>query len=281
MIDYDPQRTSLYSPALRPTVFSSPVPLSVLPWMCAEMSRLVYAPFEKDPTQLQRLSSELRSADFTLLHTFNHDGTQAMAVRHGATDQLVVVFRGTEPDLADFATDLNGWSTPWPQGGDVHAGFCKALDAVWPQMTVALGRSALELAIFAGHSLGAALAQLAASRVQSSLAQLITIGSPAAGDDAFVATLAQLTQLHFVNCCDVVTRLPPDFLGFAHAGPVHYIDRSGQVHTPAHPLAKEDIATDQNTARVEYNQHYAWQLGTVILRDLADHSPINYVRALM
>ncbi len=282
MIDYDARRSSLYTPALRPTLFSSPT-ATITPWVCAEISRLVYAPFERDSAQLQRLSAELETGGFALLHTFNDTdtSTQAIAVRHSGTGQLVIAFRGTEQDGADYATLAQVWQVKWQENARVHTGFCKAFNAIWPKITTALDTPALSVAIFTGHSLGGALAHLAVSHLQSSLAQLITIGSPAVGNDAFVASLSMLTPQRYVNCCDLVTRLPKDWLGFAPAGAAHYIDRAGQLHPPQSPLSARAIEQDQAQARSDYTSTYFLQPGTVKLRDLADHAPINYVRALV
>lgn len=39
-------------------------------------------------------------------------------------------------------------------------------------------------------------------------------------------------------------------------------------------------AVDRTTARIEYLRDEAWRTGAVLVRDLADHAPINYERAL-
>lgn len=280
MMDYDAQRSSLYTPALRPTVFTLPV-AHVEAWMCAEISRLVYTPFEQHAEELRRLASELDNAGFKLLQAFDHDGTQAISLEHVDTNQLIIAFRGTEPDFGDIETDTRVWRKPWPQGGQVHAGFCNAFESIWPHITAEHNAMALDLAIYTGHSLGGALAHLATSRVGSALAQLVTIGSPAVGDADFATTLAQDTQLRYVNCCDLVPRLPPAWAGYTHASPALYIDRHGQLHLPEHALPAEAQNADHSAARTDYTQRMAWHAGTLLLRDMADHSPINYVRALV
>lgn len=281
MLDYDPRRTSLYQPYLEATVFGDTVQ-HVDAWVCAELSRLVYTPFEHDLAQHARLLSELHLAGFDWIEKFIAGSTQAFAVRLRATGSVVLVFRGTEPDLADFATDVQTWSAPWLMDGTVHGyvhqGFAKALDDVWPDIAHTLG-DALQTCIFTGHSLGAALATLAASRVQSPLARLVTIGSPAVGDADFVRTLRDVDIERYVNCCDVVCTMPPAWLGFAPAGTLRYINAAGQLQAVT-PDA-DAMAQDKSDARWDYLHNQAWQVGTVILRDLADHAPMNYIRALM
>lgn len=64
--------------------------------------------------------------------------------------------------------------------------------------------------LLTGHSLGAALATLAATLELS--AELITIGSPRVGNDEFVQLRATRAVKRFVNCADIVTRVPPKSL---------------------------------------------------------------------
>jgi hypothetical protein len=79
-----------------------------------------------------------------------------------------------------------------------------------------------------------------------------------------------------VHCCDVVTELPPALLGFVHGGELIYIDRDGTRHPGAAPAL---IDSDRQLARLDYLARYAFRAGTLLARDLADHAPINYVRA--
>ena len=79
----------------------------------------------------------------------------------------------------------------------------------------------------------------------------------------------------YVDCCDLVTRLPPTL--YEHVGHLHYIDRLGNVSRE--PTAQE-MREDQNTARSEYDSE-GWFSPNVELRDLADHAPVNYVSPLL
>jgi hypothetical protein len=138
---------------------------------------------------------------------------------------LVISFRGTS-GLQNFLTDGNIRRVPAPwAAGSVHEGFKHALDTVWPQIKTALGppqaqRRDLWLT---GHSLGAALAQLAALRLTREgyrVRQVYTFGTPRIGDQDFVADYdRQLGTQSFphVNARDVVARVPPLALGFRAA----------------------------------------------------------------
>jgi hypothetical protein len=61
--------------------------------------------------------------------------------------------------------------------------------------------------LITGHSLGAALATLAAIVVKP--AKLITFGSPRVGNEALCGLLDGVEVRRFVNCCDLITRIPP------------------------------------------------------------------------
>ena len=71
-------------------------------------------------------------------------------------------------------------------------------------------------------------------------------------------------------------QVPPDrLLGYAHLGNPYYIDSEGAVQQrdPNDPY----IARDQDKAELEYIEKYAWRIGDLPLRPLADHAPVNYV----
>jgi hypothetical protein len=41
------------------------------------------------------------------------------------------------------------------------------------------------------------------------------------------------------------------------------------------------VQADREAARIAYLREYAWKKGNVMIRDLADHAPINYIRSLI
>jgi hypothetical protein len=273
---YDSSRDALYRPHLAHDFF--PVKIG-LPddLLCAECSLLVYKRFESFPDEEHEARSALLSAGFDEVAYFNRDGSQAFAAWSSNSRTAVVAFRGTEQeDFTDMAHNLETFSRPWPQGGKVHEGFKEYLDLIWPELDRWLQEHPGRL-LFTGHSLGAALGTLAASLRKP--AKLATFGSPRVGNSDFVNTLSGFDISRYVDCCDLVTRLPPSSFGLAHVKPGSplYIDRLGEIK----PDATEDfIREDRGTAREEYILHEAWRRGSVAIRDLADHAPINYVYAL-
>jgi len=149
--------------------------------------------------------------------------TQAFVTGNGG--HLIVCFRGTSSGT-DALADARFLKTDAFGGrGRVHRGFQGALDSVWPQLQAAvdsLGPS--KKLFFCGHSLGAALAQLAAHRFALGaypVAGVYVYGSPRVGNrdfmDAYNELLEEKTFLH-INNKDVVARIPPRILGFNHLG---------------------------------------------------------------
>ena len=130
--------------------------------------------------------------------------------------------------------------------------------------------------LITGHSLGAALATLTASRKAAS--RLYTFGSCRVGDAAFARAISTISHDRFVDCCDLVTRVPAKEFGYVHVGSLKYIDRNGKLLE----LPKEEtINADRLKASAWYLVRHAFLPGTVFSRDLADHAPINYVSGVM
>jgi len=178
-----------------------------------------------------------------------------------SSDCLLIAFRGTEPSkIKDITTDLIFDAVPataleeMPKGARVHKGFMAALDPVWHKVCGYVNKHGKARTIWvAGHSLGGALAVLAAYRLAvlgwqsrrkgfkhpvltgpiGTLGGLYTIGQPRVGNEAFAETVdRQLRSRYFrvVNNRDIVPRIPTRFMGFEHAGEVIYFDDFGRLH---------------------------------------------------
>lgn len=235
--------------------------------LCAELSRLAYIGNRRTLGQI------LRNVGFGgTTHYGARKGTNAyLAI---APEFAVLTFRGTE-DPQDWLADVKFLPQRWSPGGKVHRGFKQALGAVWRDVRTDLKALSFPC-YYTGHSLGAALATLAASRLRPEA--LITFGSPRVGDGEFVRTLNNIDATRYVDCSDIVTELPPALLGFRHAGKLHYIGRNRRVSVEP---ADEKMTADRRRAKLGYQKSHAWKPGNVLLRELADHAPINYVSALL
>ena len=182
---------------------------------------------------------------------FNAAGFEAEFVEEGGTEcyvawqstWLLVAFRGTEGDRwDDILTDVRFAQVPW-LAGHVHAGFADAVHAIQPELTGLLDRVAPGRTVwFCGHSLGAALATLAAD-LYGSTHGVCTFGSPRVGDRAFANAFGEKfgdRSCRYVNNHDVVTHVPPPVLPpwyFRHVRSRRFIDEAGQISSGRPALA--------------------------------------------
>ncbi len=224
-----------------------------------ELSRLVYRhDHEEDtPPPEPTRRSLLELAGFQQTHFFKHpeNGTAGMLVQStGKVPFAVLVFRGTEKQIRDYVTDLKMGRPPMDDAGVViHEGFSEAIASVWTDVARALDEAKGPL-FYTGHSLGAALATLAAYRRPPTA--VYTFGSPYVGDAEFVAKLAGVPIYRCVDDDDLVTMVPPAALGYRHVGELHR-------------LAAPKRSFSWNPA-----DWIAWIKEPPKL--LADHTPINY-----
>jgi hypothetical protein len=138
-------------------------------------------------------------------------------------------FRGTE-SVGDWLADLNTARTTRPYGV-VHRGFYHAFTDVQSRIEQSLRTLPGRRLVVTGHSLGGALATVAAAEWLSSgafeVASVYTYGQPRAGNAAWQQLLdAKLGDrfARFVNDDDIVPRVPP---GFVHAGKLYHFDADG------------------------------------------------------
>lgn len=225
-------------------------------WWLAELCRLVYRhDVEEDRSPRTPLRSAflanagLRQRAFFLSP---QTGTQGFLVESVQPPLFAaLIFRGTEQEPRDFAADLEAWPKALGSAGvDVHTGFLKALDSVWEQILPALETITVPT-FYAGHSLGAALATLAALRRKP--AAVYTFGSPLVGNEAFARELRETRIYRVVSGADLITLVPPAALGFHHVGELHRVSSL--------------------TSGFKFDPFALFRPP----KPLADHAPINYV----
>lgn len=283
-IPYDASRKSLYEPGKADNFFSiKHIPVQIFleneAALCAEMSRLAYSNDEN------RLDNYLNLVGFTKVNAINYakEGTQVFIAskQDGDNTLIVIAFRGTEKDdPSDLFTDAKFLLKPWTDEsgnslGKVHTGFAEALlkDRVLKEIKNYLDSINKPVRILVtGHSLGAALATLTASCMP--INHLYTFGSPLVGDADFAQTMQKVKHTRFVDCCDIVTQVPPEAFGYVHVGALGYIDRNGKLLGKVSSLR---VLIDRLRAHADYMINYALVNDMVLSRGFADHAPINYV----
>lgn len=161
---------------------------------------------------------------------FDVDGAQAHVVWN--KDEFVLCFRGTEPtELSDVLADLNAWPDRAEVGGLVHNGFQNELEKLWPQLEKLIDRHTQAPIKFfiTGHSLGGAMATIAASRCKDSVTALFTYGSPRVGNRTFIDNFKNVKHYRHVNNNDIVTGVPFWLMGYRHHSEARYINFYGNI----------------------------------------------------
>ena len=168
--------------------------------------------------------NKFKALGYTIVQFFDVDGAQGYLLK--GADSHVLSFRGTEvTEKSDVLADLKAGKNLEASGGKVHVGFKDELNKLWPAITVSLAN--IDALYVTGHSLGAAMATIAASRIQTKVIALVTFGSPRAGNQEFVNSLS-VTHYRVQNNCDDVTKVPFLLMGFAHHGTHKYMNFDGE-----------------------------------------------------
>lgn len=183
-------------------------------WWLSELSMLAFS----EPAFID---IALHRAGLEPAGVLDGPGTEAFAVQGDGF--AVIAFRGTQTFLpgrdpltllADITEDvLTDVRIPLvrarrPARGRVHRGFRHALDEIWEPLSELADRLRREdrALWLTGHSLGGALAILAASRLPE-VQGAYAFGAPLVGDAEFRAGLP-VRPVCFVHGSDLVTRVP-------------------------------------------------------------------------
>lgn len=144
-------------------------------------------------------------------HFIARDNTECFVAGDG--NIAIVAFRGTETLLADWLTDLNAIGTTKTYGR-VHRGFWAAFQGVADLLDAAIADLGAPTLVLTGHSLGGALAVIAAAEWLNKyrIGSIYTYGQPAAGKGYFTGFMQENFDnrfYRFVNDDDIVPMVPP------------------------------------------------------------------------
>jgi len=116
---------------------------------------------------------------------------------------LTIAFRGTEPkELSDIKADLKTWKTRSQVAGRVHDGFYDEIKKLWePMLKVIKSKGKGKSISICGHSLGAAMATIAAARLTTAGHDIVlyTFGSPRVGNFKFINSLCVFYVLNILR----------------------------------------------------------------------------------
>lgn len=267
-------------------------------WWLAEASLLAYDSINNVKTHFTRVGFTLTGRQpFTA-----RKSTQCYVAHH---DQCVIVaFRGTQVPkrhggkswkqiwqevLYDIAKILQFHFSGSRGKGFVHEGFKQALDEIWDDQIL---RHLSELKKehphrpiwFTGHSLGGALATLAARRFPKAHA-VYTFGAPRVGNAAFAKHFPIPTH-RFVNGYDFVPHIPVWGLNFfkfllvdqyQHVGTSHLLRGKGVVTTsPSDWLALKRETHAKKDWGILISQLMTGNFHHLPGKWVTDHAPLYY-----
>ena len=211
--------------------------------------------------------NKFKSFGFNIVEFFDIDGAQAYLLKD-MNDIRVLSFRGTEvTQKSDILADLKAGKNIEACGGKVHVGFKGEINKVWPAIEKAIAN--IDTLYLTGHSLGAAMATIAASRMQSKVTALITFGSPRVGNQEFVSSL-NVTHYRVQNNCDDVTKVPFRLAGFRHHGTHKYMNFHGEFRDLTPWQRVKDMVRSRLRARAKGQKFIG----------VFDHLMANYISKL-
>jgi triacylglycerol lipase len=242
-------------------------------WWLAEAAFLAYW---RDPEKVKRIYEQQTGLKCEPL---DEGGTQCHLAFN--EDFAIVAFRGTQPDdWQDIFDDGRFGLDDWPHGR-VHEGFKAAFKRIEKKLRDALKTHASNKPLWiTGHSLGAALAVLAADTIETR--GIYTFGLPRVGNTLFTGHYNQRfsgRSFRYVNDVDVVTHVPPGrpLTPYLHVDEQRWIDPDGNVSKslPALQHFFSDIFGRPNVVLHILELLTKGQL--LEMPDaLADHAPVLY-----
>jgi predicted lipase len=174
--------------------------------------------------------NKIEHPDFTLTARFDNPGTDTQGLVGVAFDDVFMLgFRGSEETgVADWITDLKFILSSYPYAPanaakmQVHYGFIQAYTSVRDAVLNMTRDTSRTRVVTAGHSLGGALAILAAMDIKLNVPgkqiTCYTFGGPKVGDPIFAKAYDKLVPdtYRIVNDADVIPTIPP--MGYQHVG---------------------------------------------------------------
>ncbi|KAI2615910.1 alpha/beta-hydrolase [Hypoxylon sp. NC1633] len=176
------------------------------------------------------------------------------------TNQLIVVSIRGSSSIRNWIADLSfiPVSCDLVDDCEVHVGFLTAYEEISEDLLA--GVAAAQAAqpsykiIFTGHSLGGAVATLAAgfARDQGFAVDVYSYGSPRVGNEEFVefVTAQPGLETRVTHLDDPVPRLPPILLGYRHTSPEYWLS-DGTSNTTEY--APADIEVCDGFANTDCN----------------------------
>ena len=217
-------------------------------------------------------------ANTKVFETFSFDSTDTVgyiAVNEDL-EEIIVSYRGSK-GLKNWLNNLKMAKLDWPLGKNVrvHYGFFQSWKSsktfVEHQLDILLTKYPTFTVLFTGHSLGGALASLAAfhfketrnQRQANAQFRLVTIGAPRIGNQEFADSFLNENVSRIVNFNDLIPKLPFHGLGFRHSAQEIWIGEDSKSYQTCSKTSGEDPKCSRSISfeRSSLNSHKkAWSI---------------------
>ena len=207
-------------------------------WM-ARIAKAVYMKVsEKEPAPDESSILKILQAEdskFRSVKGYSQNTAQGALIEH--QDYLCMAFRGTD-EIKDWLDNINAFSEP-ALFGEFHRGFWNSVEDVWGVLYSRYSELVTERIrplFFTGHSLGGAMATVAAARFihrDRPFTAVYTFGQPRAmtrNTSRIFNLEAKSRFFRFQNNNDIVTRVPARLMGYSHVGTYIYIAENQRLH---------------------------------------------------
>jgi hypothetical protein len=215
--------------------------------------------------------------------------------------QGILAFRGTEPrNVINWLTDASVRVEPVPGMGQIHGGFYRNVIFIWHRIATAIEEAIdgaqlqpVDDLYITGHSLGAAMAVVAAAKIFGSeryrewkqrVRGIYTYGQPIVGDREFAGVCQQRfgkMLFRHVYDRDLVPHLPPTSTGpFVHFGEEYRGCEDGwqPSNTPVRQARSLALTAGVGVMAWVLRQVRLFS-GVQLPFSVEDHSPNNYLHA--
>ncbi|KAL1996643.1 hypothetical protein VTN49DRAFT_7508 [Thermomyces lanuginosus] len=239
-----------------------------------------HAPVGSDVTCSENVCPEVDAADATFLYSFEDSGlgdvTGLLALDN--TNKLIVLsFRGSrsvENWIANLAADLTEISDIC-SGCEGHVGFVTSwrsvADTIREQVQNAVNEHPDYRVVFTGHSLGGALATIAAAALRGNgyNIDVFSYGAPRVGNRAFAEFLTAQTGgtlYRITHTNDIVPRLPPRDWGYSHSSPEYWVTSGNDVPVTANDITVVegiDSTDGNNQGNIPDIPSHLWYFGPI------------------
>ncbi|KAJ1984774.1 hypothetical protein H4R34_000462 [Dimargaris verticillata] len=206
--------------------------------------------------------------------------TVGYVVINSNLNAIALTFRGSK-NTRQWLLDLKMLPKRWPksiQHSRVHRGFLRGYedvaDRLYTQCKCLLARYPSYRLIIIGHSLGGALASLAAvdflqrNSTLADITSVVTFGKPRVGNKHYVKhyNSLNLDSTRVVNKHDVVPHVPPRLFGFHHEGEEMWILPNSTANCTVYCPGKDDEDNPNGSRgarttdlKVSFH-HWAWDV---------------------